>query len=105
MGLLRVEHDQVAGADHVRVAPVRGRREACLREGDEELLVCVRVEGELAEGGLEKLQAAEVCYPPHPSAAGLPWVQGGAGASNHLITLARSNLVQDRSSGSALGSS
>ena len=42
--LLRVEHDQVAGADHVPVPSVGRRDEACLREGDEELLVRVRAE-------------------------------------------------------------
>jgi len=70
VGLLRVEHDQVARADHVGVSPVRGRGEASLREGDEELLVRVRAEGELAEGGPEKLQAAEAFCTPHPSVVG-----------------------------------
>ena len=88
VGLLRVEHDQVAGTDHMPVAPVGGGGEACLREGDEEFLVRVRLEGELAEGGPEKLQAAEVFGPPHAGAVGLPRIRGGAGASRHGISVA-----------------
>jgi hypothetical protein len=42
--LIRVEHDQVARADHVAVPPVRRRRHTVLGKGDEELLVRVRVE-------------------------------------------------------------
>src|SRR6266536_5074480 len=94
VGLLRVEHDQVAGADHVPVSPVGGRGEASLREGDEELLVSVRPEGDLAEGGPEKLQAAEVVRPPYPGAVGLLGVRGGAGGSGHGISLVRAILYK-----------
>jgi hypothetical protein len=55
VGLFGVEHDQVAGADHVGGSAVGGRGEATFGEGDEELLVRVRAEGELAEGGPEQL--------------------------------------------------
>src|SRR6266536_1111886 len=65
-----------------------------LREGDEELLVRVRAEGELAEGGPEKLQAAEVVRPPYPGAVGLLGVRGGAGGSGHGISLARAILYK-----------
>src|SRR5712691_10285530 len=78
VGFLRVEDDQVAGADHVPVAAVNGRGQARLGYGDEELIVPVRAEGELAERRLEQLQAAEILGPPDP---------GGSGGLAHQVSV------------------